>query len=286
LREYGVRGILPSVGIFCCLITLFLKEKTMSICYYSINDSGVALMKINNPPMNALSTPVINALREKINQALKDPAVRVIVFTGEGKAFIAGADITEVEKLNSAKEGSDYLINGQDLLNTIENSDKPFIAAINGFALGGGLEFALACHIRIADENALLGLPEIKLGIMPGYAGTQRTPRLIGMGRALELILSGNFIKGRQAAEYGLVNRTTPAGDSVKEAIELAESIALRGRPAVKTAMATVRDGMKMDLSDAQVMERNRFGELCETENKKEGVSAFLEKREPAAKDN
>lgn len=258
----------------------------MSICDYTVDQWGVALMKINNPPMNALSTEVINAVKDTVNRVLEDSEARVVVFTGEGRAFIAGADITEVEKLNTAKDGSDYLVNGQDLLNTIENSDKPFIAAINGFALGGGLEFALACHIRIADEKAQLGLPEIKLGIIPGYAGTQRTPRLIGTGRALELILSGNFIKGPRAAEYGLVNRVSPEGESVNEAIALAKAIAAKGRPAVKTAMTAVREGIKMDLADAQVMERNSFGELCETENKKEGVSAFLEKREPSAKDN
>lgn len=258
----------------------------MSACSYTVDETGVAVMTIDNPPMNALSTPVINSIRESVEKALRDDSVRVIVFTGAGRAFIAGADISEVEKLNAAKDGADYLINGQDLLNTIENADKPFIAAINGFALGGGLEFALACHIRIADETAQLGLPEIKLGIMPGYAGTQRTPRLIGKGRALELILSANFINGTQAAQYGLVNRAVPKGESVNEAKSLAKAIALKGRPAVKTAMRVVREGIDMPLSEAQVFERNEFGKLCETDNKKEGVAAFLGKREPSAKDN
>ncbi len=257
----------------------------MSACTYTTDENGIALMKINNPPMNALSTPVIKDIRECVKKALSDDAVRVVVFTGEGKAFIAGADIKEVEGLNAAKQGSDYLINGQETFNLIEGGDKPFIAAINGFALGGGMELALACHIRIADETAQLGLPEIKLGIIPGYAGTQRTPRLIGKGRAYELVLSGNFITGAQAAQYGLVNRTAPKGEVVQEATKLALAIAKKGRPAVRTAMDVIRKGTAMDLTDAQKYERDSFGTLCETENKREGVAAFLEKREPAAKD-
>lgn len=151
----------------------------MSACTYTVDDSGIALMVIDNPPMNALSTPVLSNIEEAVDQALADEKVRVVVFTGAGKAFIAGADIKEVEGLNTAEAGSAYLENGQRILNKIELADKPFIAAINGFALGGGMELALSCHIRIADETAQLGLPEIKLGIIPGYAGTQRTPALL-----------------------------------------------------------------------------------------------------------
>jgi enoyl-CoA hydratase/carnithine racemase len=257
----------------------------MSACTYTTDANGIAEMVISNPPMNALSTPVIKDITETVKKALADDAVRVVVFTGAGRAFIAGADITEVEGLNEARQGSDYLIKGQEMCNLIENADKPFIAAINGFALGGGLEFALACHIRIADETAQLGLPEIKLGIMPGYAGTQRTPRLIGKARALELILSANFISGTEAASYGLVNRAVPKGESAAKAKELALAIAKKGRPAVKAAMTAVREGMKMDLDAAQKFERDTFGTLCETENKREGVAAFLGKREPEAKD-
>lgn len=257
----------------------------MSACTYTVDESGVALMVINNPPMNALSTPVLKDIEAAVDRALADDAARVVVFTGEGKAFIAGADIKEVEGLNTAVAGSTYLENGQNILNKIAMAEKPFIAAINGFALGGGMELALACHIRIADESAQLGLPEIKLGIIPGYAGTQRTPRLIGTGRAYELVLSGNFISGTTAAEYGLVNRTTPKGEAVDEARKLAGAIAQKGRPAIRVAMETIREGLKMDLMDAQKYEREQFGTLCETDNKKEGVAAFLEKRNPAAID-
>ena len=170
-------------------------------CCYSVNEAGVALMEINNPPMNALSRPVLDDIRDTLVKALADKDVRVIVFTGAGKAFIAGADISELNDYETAQEGADFLIRGQEVTHIFMNADKPVIAAINGFCLGGGMEMALACHIRLADEGATLGLPEIKLGIIPGYGGTQRAPRLIGMGRALELILSGNFLNGKQAEE-------------------------------------------------------------------------------------
>lgn len=258
----------------------------MSTCSYSVDDRGVALMIINNPPMNALSTPVIKDIRAAVEKALADDSVRVVVFTGEGRAFIAGADISEFTGLNTQKEGSDWLKPGQELLNLIENADKPFIAAINGFALGGGTEMALACHMRIADESAQMGLPEIKLGIIPGFGGTQRSPRLFGTGRAYELVLSGNFINGRQAAEYGLVNRTAPKGEAVSEAKKLAQAIALRGRPAIRAAMNVIRTGLTMSFNDALKLERDSFGSLCETENKREGVAAFLAKRDPVPKDN
>ena len=257
----------------------------MSTCSYTVDDQGVALMIINKPPMNALSTPVIKDIREAVEKALGDDAVRVVVFTGEGRAFIAGAEITEFTGINTQQAGSDWVKQGQELLNIIENGDKPFIAAINGYALGGGTEVALACHIRLADETAQMGLPEIKLGIIPGFGGTQRSPRLFGTGRAYELILSGNFITGHQAAEYGLVNRCVPKGEAVNEAKKLASAIALRGRPAIRTAMNVIRKGITMDFNAALKMERDSFGTLCETENKREGVAAFLEKRDPAPKD-
>lgn len=254
-------------------------------CYYSVDEKGIALMEINNPPMNALSTPVLRDIKDTIAKALSDSAVRVVIFTGAGKAFIAGADINEIKALNTAKAGSTYLTNGQDILNMIEKADKPFIAAINGFCLGGGMELALACHMRLADESAQMGLPEIKLGIIPGYAGTQRTPRLIGKGRAYEMVLSGNFISGTQAELYGLANRATPKGQVVEEAKKLAAPIAAKSRMAIKAAMQSIREGLFMDYYEAQKNEREIFGTLCETADKNEGVDAFLNKREPSFKD-
>ncbi len=254
-------------------------------CYYTVDEKGIAIMVIDNPPMNALSTPVLGDIRDTITRALSDDSVRVVVFTGAGKAFIAGADINEIRGLTTANAGSSYLINGQEVFNLIEKADKPFIAAIHGYCLGGGMELALACHMRLADESARMGLPEIKLGIIPGYAGTQRTPRLIGRGRAYELVLSGNFIDGAQAETYGLVNRVVPAGQAVEEAKKLAGAIASKSRMAVRGALLSIREGLFMEYYEAQKNEREIFGTLCETADKNEGVDAFLNKREPRFKD-
>lgn len=254
-------------------------------CSYSV-EGGVAVMTINNPPVNALSGPVLNDIEESVKQALADDNVRVVILTGAGdKAFIAGADITEFTGLKEKQKAIDFLSYGQNLTNLIEEADKPFIAAINGFCLGGGMEYALACHMRLASEDAQLGLPEIKLGIIPGYGGTQRTPRLIGKGRALELILSGNFISGAQAAEYGLVNRAVPAGTVLEEAVKLAKTIASKSRMNVKAALKAVNQGIGMELKAGLKLEGELFGELNETEDKIEGVAAFLEKRQPNFKD-
>ncbi|MBN1654559.1 MAG: enoyl-CoA hydratase/isomerase family protein [Deltaproteobacteria bacterium] len=252
----------------------------MSICTYTVDGNGVALMTLDNPPMNALSYDIVSEIRACVQKALADNSVRVVVFTGAGKAFIAGADIKELERNNSKEVTVKYLENGHELMNLIESADKPFIAAINGFALGGGCELALACHIRLADESAQIGLPEIKLGIIPGYGGTIRTPQLAGLGRTYELILSGNFISGKQAAEYNLVNRAVPKGESVNEAKRLALAIAKKGRPAIKTAMDVIRKGRELGKYEAQQYEREGLGALTETENKREGVAAFFEKRE------
>ncbi len=254
------------------------------MCDYTV-ENGVAVMTINNPPLNALSQPVLADIRDAFTRAFNDDAVRVIVFTGAGKAFIAGADINEFKDLTTKQEGSDYLVNGQEVTHLIESGNKPVIAAINGFCLGGGMELALACHIRIADEKAQIGLPEIKLGIIPGYGGTQRTTRLIGTGRAMELILSGNFISGQEAAGFGVVNRSAPAGQVMDEAMKLAGTIAAKSRINVTRAMKAMQEGLAMELKDAMKLERDLFGECCTTEDKNIGVAAFLEKKDPAFKD-
>jgi enoyl-CoA hydratase/carnithine racemase len=254
-------------------------------CSYIVHDRGVALMEISNPPMNALSWSVLDEIRDTFEKALTDPEVRVIVFTGAGKAFIAGADISELNDYSTAQEGADSLIKGQDLSNLIMQADKPVIAAINGFCLGGGMEMALACHIRLADESAVLGLPEIKLGIIPGYGGTQRTPRLIGPARALELILSGNFLNGRQAEAYGLINRAVAKGTVVEEAMKLAGTIASKSRIAVQAGLRAVLEGTAMDLAMGMRLERELFGTCYASEDKKEGAEAFLAKRDPEFKD-
>jgi enoyl-CoA hydratase len=254
-------------------------------CYYSVNEAGVALMEINNPPMNALSRPTLADMRDTLTKALADPDVRVIVFTGAGKAFIAGADISEFNSVETAQEGADFLIPGQEITHLLQQADKPIIAAINGFCLGGGLEMALACHVQIADESAMLGYPEIKLGIIPGYGGTQRTTRRIGLGKTLELILSGNFLNGNQAEQYGLVNRVAAKGTVVEEAMKLAGTMAAKSRIAIQSALRAVQEGLNTDLYTGMKLEREQFGISFASEDKKEGVAAFIEKREPKFKD-
>lgn len=254
-------------------------------CYYSVNEAGVALMEINNPPMNALSRPTLEDMRDTLTKALADVDVRVIVFTGAGKAFIAGADISEFNSVETAQEGADFLIPGQEITNLFQHADKPIIAAINGFCLGGGLEMALGCHIQLVDESAMLGFPEIKLGIIPGYGGTQRSPRRIGTARALELILSGNFLNGKQAEQYDLVNRAVAKGTVVEEAMKLATAIAAKSKVALQAALRAVQEGSAMDLHSAMKYEREQFGICFASEDKKEGVAAFGEKREPKFKD-
>ena len=258
-----------------------MQQVSRKKCDYTVESDGVALMVINNPPMNTLTQDVLADIKEAVIRAGNDDSVRVVVLTGEGTAFIAGADIREFLDRNTKKSGADYLIGGQEMTNLIENSSKPYIAAINGHCLGGGMETALACHIRIADENAQIGLPEIKLGIIPGYGGTQRTPRLISKGRAYELVLSGKFLSGREAELYGIVNRAVPSGQVVEECCILARMIAARSRVAIKNAMRAIREGANMQFPKALIFERELFGELCESDDKREGIAAFLEKRDP-----
>lgn len=254
-------------------------------CYYSVNEAGVALMEINNPPMNALSRPTLADMHDSFTKALADDDVRVIVFTGAGKAFIAGADISEFNAFTTAQEGADFLIPGQEMTNLLQNADKPIIAAVNGFCLGGGNEMAIACHIQIADESAMFGFPEIKLGIIPGYGGTQRAARRIGTARALELILTGNFLNGKQAEQYGLVNRAVAKGTAVEEAMKLATTMASKSRISIQAALRVVNVGVTMDLHTAMRYERDLFGVCSASEDKKEGAAAFMEKREPNFKD-
>ena len=259
-------------------------DTTQNKCHHII-ENGIAIITIDNPPMNALNHIVLQDLRNSVNALIDNAAVRVIIITGAGKAFVAGADINEIKVQNTKEDGANFLKNGQEIYNIIENADKPFIAAINGYCLGGGLELALACHIRLADESAQVGLPEIKLGIIPGYGGTQRSPRLFGKAAAYELILSGNFISGKQAETYRIVNIATQKGTVLDEAQELAKAIAARSRLAIKAAMQAIAQGYTMEFYTALTFERELFGKLCETEDKKEGIAAFLEKREPQFKD-
>ncbi|MEX2300730.1 MAG: enoyl-CoA hydratase-related protein [Bryobacterales bacterium] len=246
---------------------------------YEVEES-VALVTVNRPEkLNPLNIETIDALEACFRDIAADEAVKAVILTGAGdKSFVAGADINQVSGL-SAIEGRDWGLRGQQVFSQIENLPKPVIAAINGYALGGGLELAMACHIRIASENAKLGQPEVKLGIVPGYGGTQRLPRLVGKGRALEMILTGDPIPADEACRIGLVNRVVPGDQLLSTARELAARIIRNGPVAVALCLQAVQRGMEMPLDAALQWEASQFGLSCATEDIREGTRAFLEKR-------
>jgi enoyl-CoA hydratase len=208
-----------------------------------------------------------------------DPAVRGVILTGAGeKAFVAGADIAELAT-QSPVDGKERSIRGQRVLDRIERLGKPVIAAVNGFALGGGCELAMACHVRIASENAKLGTPEVKLGIMCGYAGTQRLPRLVGKGRALEMLLTGEMVDAAEALRIGLVNRVVPREKLLAEAEGLMRKMLANGPVSLRFTLEAVNDGLETGFDEAERQEATLFGLICTTEDMKEGTKAFLEKR-------
>jgi enoyl-CoA hydratase len=219
-------------------------------------------------------------LRTAFHDIKNDKEIRVVIMTGAGeKAFIAGADIGELAK-NDAVTAKEYTHRGQSVLNLIENLGKPVIACINGFALGGGCEIAMACTMRLASENAKLGQPEVKLGIIPGYGGTQRLPRLVGKGIAMQLLLAGEMISAQEAHRIGLVNEVVPAAELMARAEAIAAKIIANGPLAVQYTMEAVNKGMEMPLAEGLYLEAVLFGMACATEDKKEGTTAFLEKRQ------
>jgi enoyl-CoA hydratase/carnithine racemase len=241
---------------------------------------ATAYVTLNRPKvLNALNTPTWKDLRTAFEDARDDAAVRGVILTGAGdKAFIAGADISELSHL-SAVEAEQSSRFGQEVLDLIENLGKPVIAAINGFALGGGCETAMACTIRIAVEHAKFGQPEVKLGLLPGGGGTQRLPRLVGKGRALQLILSGGMIGAQEAYRIGLINEVVPAADLIARAEAILKEIAANAPIAVKYALAATNKGMDTSQSEGFALEASYFGLCAATDDKKEGTSAFLEKR-------
>jgi enoyl-CoA hydratase len=243
---------------------------------------GILTITIQRPQaLNALNAEVIKQLAEAIDLAQTDSEVKTIVVTGSGdKAFVAGADIKEFADY-SGKEGKALAQQGQDsLFNRIERSSKPVIAAINGFALGGGLELALACHIRIASDNARMGLPEVSLGVIPGYGGTQRLPQIVGKGKAMEMILSAKMMGADDAAACGLVNAVVPPDALLETAHKMARSIMKNSPKAVSTAIQAVLASYEDGINGFQE-EINCFGASFETEDFKEGTQAFIEKRKP-----
>lgn len=246
-------------------------------------DGAVAIVTINRPKvLNALNTQTINELERVMLDLRDDEAVRAIVLTGAGeKSFVAGADINELAVLSPA-EGQRHGRRGQAVFDLVEHLGKPVIAAINGFALGGGCELAMACTLRLAADHARLGQPEINLGIIPGYAGSQRLPRLVGKGRALEILLTGDMVGAARAYEMGLVNKVVPAAELLAEAKKMATALAAKAPLATRYILEAVNHGMEMPLADAQFLEGSLFGLVASTEDMKEGTKAFLEKRQAA----
>jgi enoyl-CoA hydratase len=243
---------------------------------------AVAYVTVNRPKvLNALSMPTWADLRTAFEAARDDVDVRGVILTGAGdKAFIAGADISELAKVTAyeAEQSSRF---GQEVLDLIENLGKPVIAAINGFALGGGCETAMACTIRIAVESAKFGQPEVKLGLLPGGGGTQRLPRLVGKGRALELILTGEMISAQEAYRIGLVNKVVPAADLIPHTEEILKQIAANAPISVRFALEATNKGTQTSQDEGLLLEASYFGLCAATEDKKEGTTAFLEKRAP-----
>ena len=243
-------------------------------------DGSVATITINRPKvLNALSLQTLDELRRAILALKYDAGVRVVILTGSGeKSFVAGADINELAE-QTPITGREHALRGQHVFDLIEHMGKPVIAAINGYALGGGCELALACTMRIAADTAKLGQPEINLGIIPGYGGTQRLSRLIGRGRALELLLTGEQVTAADAYRLGLVNRVVTGANLIGEARKLAQVLAAKAPVAVHYIMDAVDRGLQMPLPEAQVLEATLFGLVAATEDMREGTTAFLEKR-------
>src|SRR5689334_24589601 len=243
--------------------------------------NAIAYVTIDRPKvLNALNMATMQELWQVFSELKDDRQIRVVILTGGGeKAFVAGADINELAK-NNPVEAKAYTHKGEATLDLIENLGKPVIACINGFALGGGCEIAMACTMRLATENAKLGQPEVKLGIIPGYGGSQRLPRLVGKGLAMQMVLAGEMITAQEAHRIGLVNEVLPEAELIPRAEAIAAKIIANAPLAVQYAMEAVNKGMEMTLAEGLFLEATLFAVSCATEDKKEGTTAFLEKRQ------
>jgi enoyl-CoA hydratase/carnithine racemase len=248
-------------------------------------EGSVWILEIDNPPMNNLTPLVVQEISQAIKSFDQDPFGRSLVVTGGGeRAFIGGVAIGEIKKIQSSPHGIQLAKMGQDLCNQIEDLEKPVIAAVNGLCIGGGTEVLLACHMRIASEKAKFGQPEIAMGFIPGFGGTQRLPRLVGTSQARRLILLGEMIDAQEAYRIGLVDIVTHKEKILASAVNLARKIAEKGGVSLRLALRAIREGADMDLREGLRLEVQLFGEVCDTQDMKEGLQAFLEHRKPVFK--
>lgn len=240
----------------------------------------IARITLHNPPANTITGSVLKELEQVLNEVEQDDYVRAVIVTGSGRFFCAGADIHELTRLNTSHAGTEFALRGQALFNHIERYDKPVLAAINGICVGGGLELALACHMRIAASGATLGLPEIKLGLIPGFGGTQRLLRAVGASKAAEMMLTGESLSAEDSLKIGLVSRVVGSCELMTQAEAIARMIAIRGQVAVQSVLHALRGGFDIPLSEGLVREAELFGRLCATSEKRTAVQAFIEKRQ------
>lgn len=245
-------------------------------------NNKIGIVTVNRPEsLNAMNKDVVIEFISKIEGLLSEEDIRLIIITGSGeKAFIAGADIKLMQKMNKS-EAYEFANLGHKLANTIENSDKPVIAAVNGFALGGGSEIALACHIRVASDNAVFAQPEVKIGLLPGWGGTQRLPRIIGKGLANELIITGRNVDAQEALEIGLVNRVVSKEELINTCVDIAQLIIKNSPNAISESIKLINLSSGTELTDGLSSEAKSFSELFETEETTEGLTSFVEKRPP-----
>ncbi|KPU26350.1 crotonase [Caloranaerobacter sp. TR13] len=247
-------------------------------------EGNICILTINRPKaLNALNSKVLEELSNAVDQIEKDKDIYVVIITGEGKAFVAGADIVEMKDMTS-EAARKFAKQGLEVFRKIELMEKVVIAAVNGFALGGGCELAMCCDIRIASEKAKFGQPEVGLGITPGFAGTQRLSRLVGIAKAKELIFTGDMIDANEAEKIGLVNKVTKPDELMNAAIELAKKIASKGQIAVRYSKIAINRGFETDIEIGMEIERNLFSLCFATDDQKEGMTTFLEKRKPEFK--
>jgi len=248
-------------------------------------EDGVMTITLDNPPSNQLAIRAVDLLDRVCQQAQEDGNVRAVLIAGEGSHFSAGADVVEIGTVIPTEHAAERSALGINAFSRIEALPVPVIAAIRGLCLGGGLELAMACHIRLCSDRARLGQPEVNLGLIPGWGGTQRLPRLVGRGRALKMLLTGEMISAQQALQLGIVDEVLPDAQLMAQARGLAQRLAAKSRPAVRLILKAVREGLKVSLVDGLNIENAAFGEVCAGRDAREGVAAFLEKRQPVFQD-